>query len=93
MRARSPRTLPRGRPWKAREMRRATSSGRRPRPSRRSRSRVMCSSCASGYYEYPAGSGICVDDPCIPDVCNGNGACDHGRGQMNHGNFYAGITL
>ena len=32
---------------------------------------------AGGYIEYPASSGICIDDPCDPDPCNGHAtSCD-----------------
>ena len=39
-----------------------------------------CAQCAAGYYEYPATSGLCVDDPCLPDPCNGHGSCDNSSG-------------
>jgi len=32
-----------------------------------------CNSCPSG--SYINGGGDCVDDPCLPDPCNGNGSC------------------
>lgn len=41
---------------------------------------ATCGACASGYYQYPAASGTCVDDPCIPDACNGHGSCANGTG-------------
>jgi hypothetical protein len=37
--------------------------------------------CPPGDYEYPAGSGTCVNDPCDPDPCNAlGGTCDHDTG-------------
>jgi hypothetical protein len=30
---------------------------------------VHCEGCASGYVEWPASSGVCVDNPCLPDPC------------------------
>ncbi len=39
-----------------------------------------CSECDVGYYEYPASSGLCVDDPCLPDACHGHGSCDNDSG-------------
>jgi hypothetical protein len=39
-----------------------------------------CDTCAAGYYEYPAGSGLCVDDPCLPDPCSGHGDCANDTG-------------
>lgn len=39
-----------------------------------------CSACALGYYEYPAGSGTCIDDPCAPDVCAGQSTCSGSSG-------------
>lgn len=39
-----------------------------------------CASCATGTYEHPAGSGVCVDDPCLPDPCNGHGTCSNATG-------------
>jgi hypothetical protein len=39
-----------------------------------------CSSCDVNYYEYPAGSGTCIDDPCQPDPCNGHGYCANSTG-------------
>ncbi len=41
-----------------------------------------CGECDAGYYEYPANSGTCVDDPCLPDPCNGNGTCDNASGSF-----------
>jgi predicted outer membrane repeat protein len=38
---------------------------------------ALCDQCAAGYFEYPADSGTCVDDPCLPDPCNGHGSCDN----------------
>ncbi|RJO68997.1 MAG: DUF1566 domain-containing protein [Myxococcales bacterium] len=40
----------------------------------------FCDSCAVGYYEYPVGSGICIDNPCLPDPCNGHGICGNSTG-------------
>jgi predicted outer membrane repeat protein len=42
-----------------------------------------CGDCAAGYYEYPAGSGTCIDDPCLPEPCNGNGTCDNASGVLD----------
>ncbi len=38
-----------------------------------------CNTCATGYYK-PTGSTKCVDDPCLPDPCNGNGTCSNSTG-------------
>lgn len=37
-----------------------------------------CSSCDVGFIEFPAGT--CIDDPCDPDVCSGNGSCASSSG-------------
>jgi hypothetical protein len=39
-----------------------------------------CTTCQTGYYEHPAGSGTCVEDPCLPDPCNGHGSCANTTG-------------
>jgi hypothetical protein len=39
-----------------------------------------CAACQSGFYEYPALSGLCIDDPCLPDPCSGHGNCDNTAG-------------
>jgi hypothetical protein len=36
--------------------------------------------CSNGTYEFPFRSGICVDDPCDPDPCNGTGTCSNTSG-------------
>ncbi len=36
--------------------------------------------CDAGYYEYPASSGLCVEDPCGGAACSGNGTCDNSTG-------------
>ena len=41
----------------------------------------FCTSCAPGYFVFPSGSNICIDDPCTPDPCNGHGTCDRSSGQ------------
>jgi hypothetical protein len=41
---------------------------------------ATCSACEAGAYEYPAGSGLCIDDPCFPDPCSGNGSCANATG-------------
>ena len=33
-----------------------------------------------GQYEDPNNAGTCIDDPCDPDPCNGNGDCDNSSG-------------
>lgn len=39
-----------------------------------------CDACDGGYYEYPTSSGTCVDDPCMPDACSGQGSCANDTG-------------
>jgi hypothetical protein len=34
-------------------------------------------SCGEDTFEYPARSGLCVDDPCKPDPCGGQGSCSN----------------
>ena len=42
-----------------------------------------CDQCDTGYYEYPAGSGTCIADPClVADPCNTHGACDNSTGAV-----------
>ncbi len=44
----------------------------------------LCDACAEGYVGYPS----CVDDPCLPDPCHGQGTCADGRctcGGDHHG--------
>jgi hypothetical protein len=36
--------------------------------------------CAPGMYEFPAGSGTCIDDPCLPNPCDYHGLCTNDTG-------------
>lgn len=36
--------------------------------------------CAAGEYEYPPGSGTCIDDPCKPNPCDHHGLCTNDTG-------------
>ncbi|APR88191.1 Xanthine/uracil/thiamine/ascorbate permease family protein [Minicystis rosea] len=36
--------------------------------------------CGAGKYEYPAGSGTCIDDPCLPNPCDHPGLCANDTG-------------
>ena len=40
----------------------------------------FCDQCASGYYELPVSSGICITDPCNSDPCHSHGSCDNSTG-------------
>ncbi|MBI5525160.1 MAG: DUF1566 domain-containing protein, partial [Deltaproteobacteria bacterium] len=48
-----------------------------------------CNSCDSGYTGYPT----CVDDPCLPDPCNGHASsCDSGTGVCTCATGYTGAA-
>ncbi|MBI5528691.1 MAG: hypothetical protein HY897_20365, partial [Deltaproteobacteria bacterium] len=48
---------------------------------------ASCNSCDSGYTGYPT----CVDDPCLPDPCNGHASsCDSGTGVCTCATGYTG---
>jgi cysteine-rich repeat protein len=43
-----------------------------------------CDACTDGYFEYPASTGTCIDNPCLPDPCGIHalpGSCDNSTGE------------